>query len=94
MTFPQRAIGAARLEIPVFEEIEADRDATGQALLVVVLSNLAAGIGVASYYSGPVLHGVLLALLLPDMLTLIPLSAAILPDRLRSGSQRKRSLSF
>jgi hypothetical protein len=64
MTFPQRAIGAARLEIPVFEEIEADREATGQALLVVVLSNLAAGIGVASYYSGPVLHGVLLALLL------------------------------
>jgi hypothetical protein len=64
MTFPQRAIGAARLEVPVFEEIEADRDATAQALLVVVLSNLAAGIGVTSYYNGPVLHGVLLALLL------------------------------
>jgi hypothetical protein len=63
MTFPQRAIGAARLEVPVFEEIEADRDATGQALLVVVLSNLAAGIGVTSYYNSPVLHGVLLALL-------------------------------
>jgi len=41
MTFPQRAIGAARLEIPVFEEIEADRTATSQALLVVVLSSLA-----------------------------------------------------
>ena len=63
MTFPQRAIGAARLEVPVFEEIEADRDATGQALLVVVLSSLAAGIGVTSYYNSPVLHGVLLALL-------------------------------
>ena len=35
MTFPQRAIGAARLEVPVFEEIEADRQATGQALTLV-----------------------------------------------------------
>ncbi len=65
MTFPQRAIGAARLEVPVFEEIEADRTATGQALLVVVLSSLAAGIGLTStLYNAPVLHRVLLALLL------------------------------
>src|SRR5688500_2785235 len=65
MTFPQRAIGAARLEVPVFEEIEADREATGQALLVVVLSSMAAGIGLTtSYYNAPVLHRVLLALLL------------------------------
>ena len=48
MTFPQRAIGAARLEVSVFEEIEADRTATGQALIVVVASNLAAGIGLTS----------------------------------------------
>ena len=45
MTFLQRAIGAAKLEVPVFEEIEADRTATGQALIIVVLSSLAAGIG-------------------------------------------------
>lgn len=65
MTFHQRAIGAARLEVPVFEEIEADRTATGQALIIVVLSNMAAGIGVtASLYNAPVLHRVLLALLL------------------------------
>jgi hypothetical protein len=65
MTFPQRAIGAARLEVPVFEEVEADRNATGQALLIVVLSSLAAGIGVTtSYYNAPVLHRVMLALLL------------------------------
>ncbi len=65
MTFPQRAIGAARLEVPVFEEIEADRQATGQALLVVVLSSLAAGIGLtSSLYNAPVLHRVMLALLL------------------------------
>ena len=65
MTFLQRAIGAARLDVPVFEEIEADRTATGQALLVVVLSSLAAGIGLSSgLYNAPVLHRVMLALLL------------------------------
>jgi hypothetical protein len=65
MTFPQRAIGAARLEVPVFEEIEADNTATSQALLVVVLSSLAAGIGLSSgLYDAPVLHRVMLALLL------------------------------
>ena len=65
MTFPQRAIGAARLDVPVFEEIEADRSATGQALIVVVASSLAAGIGLtSSLYNAPVLHRVMLALLL------------------------------
>ena len=65
MTFPQRAIGAARLEVPVFEEIEADRQATGQALLIVILSSLAAGVGLtSSLYDAPVLHRVMLALLL------------------------------
>jgi hypothetical protein len=65
MTFPQRAIGAARLEVPVFEEIEADGHATGQALVVVVLSSMAAGIGLtSSLYNAPVLHRVVLALLL------------------------------
>jgi len=65
MTFLQRAIGAAKLDIPVFEEIEADRTATGQALLIVVLSSLAAGIGLtAGIYNAPVLHRVMLALLL------------------------------
>jgi len=64
MTFPQRAIGAARLEVPVFEEIEADRQATGQALLIVVVSNLAAGIGLDSgQIDSTVLHRVMLALL-------------------------------
>ena len=64
MNFLQRAIGAAKLEVPVFEEIEADRTATGQALIVVVLSNLAAGIGLSSgMYDAPLLHRLLLALL-------------------------------
>ncbi len=41
----ERMIGAARLDVATYEEVEADRTATGQALLVVVLSALAAGIG-------------------------------------------------
>jgi hypothetical protein len=64
MTFLQRAIGAARLNVPVFEEIEADRTATGQALIIVVLSNLAAGIGLTErLFDAPVLHRVMLALI-------------------------------
>lgn len=40
-----RMIRAARLDVQVYEEVEADRDATGQAMIVVVLSSLAAGVG-------------------------------------------------
>jgi hypothetical protein len=65
MTFPQRAIGAARLEIPVFEEVEADRHATGQALAIVVASGIAAGVGLTSnVVDAPVLHRVMLYLLM------------------------------
>ncbi|HEU4333063.1 MAG TPA: hypothetical protein VFT32_01090 [Candidatus Eisenbacteria bacterium] len=44
-TFVQRMIGAAKLDVPVIEEIEADKDATMPALGVVILSSIAAGIG-------------------------------------------------
>ena len=65
MTFLQRAIGAARLDIPVIEEIEADTNATTQALATVVLSSGAAGIGLTSnVYDAPVLTLIGLALLL------------------------------
>jgi hypothetical protein len=64
MTFRQRAIGAAKLRVSVFEEIEADGAATSQALLIVVLSSLAAGVGLSGVYNAPVLHRVMLALLL------------------------------
>jgi hypothetical protein len=45
-TFLRRLTGAALLNPAVFEEVEADRSATGQAMAVVLLSSLAAGIGV------------------------------------------------
>ena len=45
MTFTQRIVGAARLDPATYEEVEGDRGATFQALAVVVLAALAAGIG-------------------------------------------------
>jgi hypothetical protein len=44
-SFTQRVIGALSLDAAIYEEVEADRTATGQALAVVVLSSIAAGIG-------------------------------------------------
>jgi hypothetical protein len=39
-----RMIRAARLDVPLYEEVEADQGATGQAMAVVVLSSVAAGV--------------------------------------------------
>ena len=44
-SFLQRLIGAVSLDAAIYEEVEADRGATVQALIVVVLSSLSAGIG-------------------------------------------------
>jgi hypothetical protein len=41
----ERMLGAAKLDAATYEEIESDATATGQAVLVVVLANLAAGVG-------------------------------------------------
>jgi hypothetical protein len=43
--FIMRLIGALALDPITYEEVEADKSATGQAALVVLLSSLAAGIG-------------------------------------------------
>ena len=40
-----RMIRAAKLDVNLYEEVEADRDSMGQAMTVVILSSLAAGIG-------------------------------------------------
>ncbi|MBI2818981.1 MAG: hypothetical protein HYX73_03295 [Acidobacteria bacterium] len=40
-----RMIRVAKLESKVYEEVEHDKNATGQALTVVILSSLAAGVG-------------------------------------------------
>ena len=40
-----RMIRAAKLDVSLYEEVEADKNATWQAMAVVVLSSVAAGIG-------------------------------------------------
>ncbi len=48
-SFSQRMIGAAKLDAAVYEEVEHDDSATGQAAGVVALSSVAAGIGSIGY---------------------------------------------
>jgi len=43
--FGNRIFRAARLDVALYEEVEADKSALGQAMGVVVLSSIAAGIG-------------------------------------------------
>ena len=43
-TFAERMIGAAKFDVPTYEEVEADTTATTQAMGVVVLSSIAQGI--------------------------------------------------
>lgn len=50
--FVFRLIGAMALDPVTYEEVEADRSATVQALLVVVLSSVGAGIGARGLGSG------------------------------------------
>ena len=44
-TFAQRVLGAAVLDRRTYEDIEADRQSTGQAVVIVVLASVAGGIG-------------------------------------------------
>ncbi len=46
--FVNRIIRACKLDVSLYEEVEADKNATFQAALVVVLSSLAAGVGAIS----------------------------------------------
>lgn len=43
-SFTERMIGAAKLDVNTYEEVEADQSALGQAMGVVVLSSVAAGL--------------------------------------------------
>ena len=44
-TFADRMIRAAKLDVSLYEAVEADKSALGQAMAVVILSSVAAGIG-------------------------------------------------
>jgi hypothetical protein len=43
--FTERMLRAAKLDVALYEEVEADTNALGQAMGVVVLSSIAAGLG-------------------------------------------------
>jgi hypothetical protein len=57
-TLAERMLGAARLERATYEEVEQDRTATGQALGVVVLSSVAAGLGLGAGLRGLLINTV------------------------------------
>ena len=44
--FSQRIVGAALLDVSLYEEVEADTTATSQAMTVVILASVATGFGV------------------------------------------------
>ena len=62
-SFSDRMIRAAKLDVHVYEEVEADKGALGHAMSVVVLSSIAAGVGsIASAGLGGILMGTITAL--------------------------------
>jgi hypothetical protein len=80
----ERCLGAARLDGRVYEDVEADEHATGQAMLVVALSSLAAGIGAidqfgASEIAAAVVVSVIAWFVWAALVTLI--GTRVLPER-------------
>ena len=62
--FKDRIIRAAKLDVNLYEEVEADKGALGQAMGVVVLSSIAAGIGsIAIGGLGGILIGTITAII-------------------------------
>ncbi len=61
-SFTERMMGAARLDVATYNEVEKDESATSQAMLVVVLSSVAAGIGMSGSSVTGILLGTVLAL--------------------------------
>jgi hypothetical protein len=47
LNFTQRIIGALKLQPAIYEEVEADKGATKQALAIVVISSVATGVGIS-----------------------------------------------
>jgi hypothetical protein len=62
-SFANRIIGAARLDPGTYEEVEADPRAAKQAVLVIVLSSVAGGLGSANPTIASVVVGTIAALI-------------------------------
>ena len=61
--FTQRMIRAAKLDVDLYEEVEADQTAMKQAMGVVILSSLAGGIGSVSMGIGGLIYGTIFTLI-------------------------------
>lgn len=53
-SFLQRLVGAAALDVAIYEDVEADRGATAQAFIVVLMSSIAGGLGISGLTGGPI----------------------------------------
>ncbi len=63
-SFTERIIRAAKLDVMLYEEVEADKNAMSQAMGVVILSSVAAGVGSMERIGiGGILTGSILALI-------------------------------
>jgi hypothetical protein len=63
-SFKDRILRAAKLDVELYEEVEADKEALFQAMTVVVISSVAAGIGsISTVGFGGILTGSLTALI-------------------------------
>jgi hypothetical protein len=62
-TFVDRMKGAAMLDIAIYEEVEADKTASGQAALVVIIAAIAGGIGAYGFGPSAIIGRLLLALI-------------------------------
>ena len=83
-TFLQRLIGAAALDAAIYEEVEADPGATLQAMVIVLLSSVAAGIGargVGSSFGSVAFFGIVALLAWATWsLVMFELGGRIMPD--------------
>jgi hypothetical protein len=62
--FVDRIIRAAKLDVNLYEEVEADKSALGQAMTVVIISSVAAGLGmIAQGGLGGIFMGTVAALI-------------------------------
>lgn len=62
-TFGDRMVRAAKLDVTLYEEVEADKGAMGQATAVVILSSIAAGVGLIAWAGlGGIITGAISAL--------------------------------
>jgi hypothetical protein len=75
--FPDRLVAAIRLDATVFDEVEHDEEAIGQAAAVIVLASIAQGLGAIQAPSIPVLLGGLIGVTVAGILGWVVGSALI-----------------